>query len=426
MSFVDLLLDPISAPGVLSAKLWIKEGSRADPLGQKGAHQLLGSLLSRGCGPFNNIALADLVEGCGAGLRCDTNEDGLLISLKCSDLDAEKLLPILGWMLVDPHLDPDQIALEKDLSIQALQRQKESPFHLAFDGWRKIAFGDGPYGHDPLGISEDLMQLERKELLPLAESLTSRAQALALTGSLHHEIDKRLRTMEPFQSWQGNENNKSQDFFSGGITTWERNSHCNLNVHFETTGQVVLMLGQPTIPHGHKDDLALRLISCYLGVGMSSLLFRKLREDHGVVYDVGVHHPIREGPAPFLLHASTSEDKALLTLKLLLECWNSVISESIPKNDLELVRAKFRGQLAHGSQTTSQKAERLVQLRRLGLDDDYDSKTLQEIELITESDLQEAATRTLTTPLLSLCGPKNTLKALSNYWSNIPAKNYFG
>ena len=92
----DLVLDPVTTTGVLSAKLWIRRGSSADPLGQKGGHQLLSSVLSRGCGPVDHLQLADLVEGCGAGLRCDTHEDGILISLKCRDSDADRLLPALG------------------------------------------------------------------------------------------------------------------------------------------------------------------------------------------------------------------------------------------------------------------------------------------------------------------------------------------
>ena len=47
---------------------------------------------------------------------------------------------------------------------------------------------------------------------------------------------------------------------------------------------------------------------------MSSLLFRRLREDHGVAYDVGVHHPARAMASPFVLHASTAIDKAMTTL----------------------------------------------------------------------------------------------------------------
>ena len=96
MKNFEVLLDPRKTPGIIAAKLLLKGGSSADPYGQRGAHQLLGSLLSRGCGPYDNIALADLVEGCGAGLRCDINEDGILISLKCAEPDAKSLLPLLG------------------------------------------------------------------------------------------------------------------------------------------------------------------------------------------------------------------------------------------------------------------------------------------------------------------------------------------
>ena len=46
--------------------------------------------------------LAEIVEGAGAILTCDTYEDGLLISLKCIKNDAFKLLPLIGWMLTKP------------------------------------------------------------------------------------------------------------------------------------------------------------------------------------------------------------------------------------------------------------------------------------------------------------------------------------
>ena len=146
MNPLDIHLDPLNSPGVMSAKVWIRDGSRSDPNGQKGIHQILASLLSRGCGPFGYIQIADLIEGCGAGLHCETYEDGLLISLKCVEKDAYQLIPVIGWMLKHPHLNKGQIELEKQLSIQSLKRQKENPFYLAFDGWRHLAYGHGPYG----------------------------------------------------------------------------------------------------------------------------------------------------------------------------------------------------------------------------------------------------------------------------------------
>ena len=411
----DLVLDPVTTTGVLSAKLWIRRGSSADPLGQKGGHQLLSSVLSRGCGPVDHLQLADLVEGCGAGLRCDTHEDGILISLKCRDSDADRLLPALGWMLRQPHLEEGQIELERDLSLQALQRQKEDPFHRAFDGWRQLAYGQGPYGHDPLGIALDLERLEQPELKGLGQDLESQGSVLALSGTIPDRAHERL------EEWLGPDPTGSSlrdaDLRFRESSEGERGESPSLGLQPLPTEQVVLMLGQAALPHGHQDDLALRLLQAHLGSGMSSLLFRRLREEHGVAYDVGVHHPARAGAAPFVMHASTGTDRAELSLELLISSWCELMDSTISDIDLNLAKAKFRGQLAHGSQTTGQRAERRAQLRGLHLPDDHDQRCLNQLEQLRACDLRNAAQHHLRKPQLSLCGPADTLEALETQWN---------
>ncbi|MFM8260115.1 MAG: M16 family metallopeptidase, partial [Vulcanococcus sp.] len=129
-------------PAILSAKLWLRGGSSADPSGQRGAAQLLAGVLSRGCGELSGEQLADLVEGCGAGLRCEAGEDGTLVSLKCASDDAPLLLPLLLQMVHSPWLVDDQIALERQLNLQTLQRQREDPFQLSHDQLRQQLYGD--------------------------------------------------------------------------------------------------------------------------------------------------------------------------------------------------------------------------------------------------------------------------------------------
>ncbi len=413
---LDLILDPIATPGVLAAKAWIRRGSGADPQGQRGAHQLLGSLLSRGCGPYGPVELADLVEGCGAGLRCDTNEDGMLISLKCRDRDAEQLFPLLGWMLRHPQLRPDQVDLEKELSLQALQRQKEDPFHLAYDGWRSLAYGSGPYGHDPLGVAGDISQLSPEELKLLADELETEGSVLALSGTIPESLLNLLNHHEAFM--------RSGDSPTTAPATADPPSavhdvaSCSqtLCLREQTTEQVVLMLGQPSLPHGHPDDPALRLLQAHLGHGMSSLLFRRLREEHGVAYDVGLHHAAKAGASPFVMHAATSTERAALTLNLLLKSWEEMYNQCLSDEALTLAKVKVRGQLAHASQTTGQRAERRAQIRGLGLPDDYDQNALDAMEAMEGSDLQRIASQHLQQPLLSLCGPHESLRTLESVW----------
>ncbi|MCY4085004.1 MAG: pitrilysin family protein [Cyanobacteria bacterium MAG COS1_bin_9] len=412
MSNPELLIEPVSSPGILAAKLLLPFGSADDPAETRGAHDLLASLLSRGCGRHNHVDLADLVEGCGAGLRCDAQEDALVLSLRCTVEDAEQLLPLLAQMVRSPRLEPGQVALERSLTIQALQRQREDPFHCATTGWRQLTYGNGGYGHDPMGIAEELDDLDREALLPLAERLPRASSVLALAGSVPPQIIDTIGSLEDFRDWpEGSGNDRS-----GRRPYAEAVGTETIQLEAMDTEQVVLMLGQATLGHGHPDELALRLLQCHLGVGMSSLLFQRLREDHGVAYDVAAHFPALAGPAPFVLMASSVEERSELALDLLLNIWDELSEQPLSEAALELARAKYIGQLAQGLQTCSQRAERRVQLKAQGLPDDHDQRCVRALAELTPTDVLHAAQRWLREPRLSLCGTSAALKQLERRW----------
>ena len=411
-SALDVLVEALASPGVMAAKLWLPFGSACDACDQRGAHDLLASLLSRGCGPYNPRELADVVEGCGAGLRCDAQEDGLLLSLRCTIEDAEQLLPVLGWMVLEPHLAADQVALEKRLTLQTLQRQREDPFHVAAVAWRELAFSDGGYGHDPMGVERDLQRIERQQILPLAQRLPNGRSVLSLAGCLPKDIENRIFAMDGFRGWP-----QASAEWNACRPNYGSPAGETIRLESMDTEQVVLMLGQATVSHSHPDDLVMRLLQCHLGVGMSSLLFRRLREEHGVAYEVAVHYPQLIGPAPFVLLAATGIERAELSLRLLLQSWDELCQTTLSQADLTLARAKFIGQMAQARQTCSQRAERRVQLRAMGLSDDHDQTCMEAIHAITVDHIQETCQRSFQRPQLSLCGPPESLTALERVWA---------
>ncbi len=415
---MNIILDKFNSKEIIAAKLWIEDGSRADPNDKKGIHQILFSTIIRGCGPYNNNQLSEIVESAGAILNCDTFEDGLLISLKCIKGDAYKLLPILGWMITKPSLEIDQIELEKDLTIKAIKRQQESPYQQAFDGWRKMIYSDGPYGHDPLGSIQDIKRIDREDILSIANSLLYRNKNLVIAGNLPINIKEYLKESITFMEINKiglDQNKEKQTINKSGLLGTQKRNFIKRSIN---TQQVILLLGKATIKYNHKADILLRLISCYLGYGMSSLLFKVLREKYGVVYEAGVYHPIRENQTPFVIHASTSEDKASLTLKLLKECWEKVIDTEISDEELNLLKIKYRGQMAHSLQSISQRAEHKAHLLGIGLTKNHDKEILKRVESISSKEIRDAAKIYLRNPSLSVCSNKNIIQKISHQWSN--------
>ncbi len=394
--------------GILSAKLWMRGGSSEDRPGQRGAAQLLAGVLSRGCGELSGDALADLVEGCGAGLRCEAAEDGTLLSLKCASQDAEALLPLLLQMVQRPWLVNDQIDLERQLNLQTLQRQKEDPFQVAHDQLRHLLYGDGPYGHDPLGVESDLKSISREQLAERAASFGLAGAVLVLAGEIPDSAAALLLAGTAAQSWISCQPQRQ--------TGPEGLRHPTLATSEDDTEQLVLMLGATTTPLGAPQALALRLLHCHLGVGMSSRLFVALREEHGLAYDVGVHYPARLGDAPFVFHLSTSSDRAAEATEQLLVEWKRLLDQPISRSDLDLALAKFRGQEALGRQTSSQIADRHALVLGHGLPFDFADQCLIEAADLTPEHLLNAAQTLLDAPSLSLCGPASALSQADVIW----------
>ena len=413
---MNIILDKIYSKNIMSAKLWIEDGSRNDPKDKKGIHQLLSSTMLRGCGPYNNKEIAEIVESCGANLNFDTYEDGLLISLKCVENDAYKLIPLIGWMITKPILQRDQFELEKDLTIKAIKRQKESTYQLAFDGWRKMVYGDGPYGHDPLGSIDDINKINKEHILPIASSLIHRKKTLVISGKFPINIDEYIENRIEFKGISKNIINQNKTFKNIRKIETPYKQRTNICTHSLNTKQVILLLGKATIRYDNKSDILLRLLSCYLGYGMSSLLFKVLREKYGVVYEAGVYHPIRENQTPFIMHASTSEEKGNMTLQLLKECWEEIINNEISPEELDLVKIKYRGQIAHSLQSISQRAEHKAHLLGIGLSKDHDKEILQRLESITSKEIKDAANRYLKNPLLSVCSNKEVIRKIVKDW----------
>ena len=414
---MNIILDRYNSKNIMAAKLWIEDGSRADPKHKKGIHQILSSSILRGCGPYNNNQLAEIVESAGASLNFDTYEDGLLISLKCIENDSYKLLTLIGWMITEPLLDLDQIELEKDLTIKAIRRQKESSYQLAFDAWRKMIYADGPYGHDPLGLIDDINKIKKEHLLPIANSLIFRKKNLVISGKFPIDIKNYINDSKAFKNITKTnfndekklESNTNLRFLYGNskrICTTEINSK-----------QVILLLGKPTIRYDNEADILLRLLSCYLGYGMSSLLFKVLREQYAVVYEAGIYHPIREYYTPFVMHASTTEEKAILTLRLLKECWGKIIENEISDEELHILKIKYRGQIAHSLQSISQKAEHKAHLLGIGVSNHDNKEPIARLESISSTEIRNAANIYLRKPSLSVCSNKEVIHKIRKEWS---------
>ena len=111
-----------------------------DSISKKGINKILSSLLTRGCEGFDNYNLSDYIDSFGAELNHEVFEDGIFLSIKSLDENFRKLLPLLELMINKPILSEIEFQKVKKSSIDLIKKEKENPFNICFEKWRKIVY----------------------------------------------------------------------------------------------------------------------------------------------------------------------------------------------------------------------------------------------------------------------------------------------
>ena len=145
------------------------------------------------------------------------------------------------------------------------------------------------------------------------------------------------------------------------------NSGSSEEVIQQETQQSIVMLGYLGAAVNSADYPVLKLLSTYLGNGLSSRLFVELREKRGLAYDVSAFFPTRLEPAFFVTYMGTAPENTEIAIALLQEEVERLTKIELSESELQGAKNKLLGQYALGKQTNSEIAQIYGWYESLGL-----------------------------------------------------------
>ncbi len=386
-----------------TASIWIKGGSDMDSISKKGINKILCSLLTRGCEGFDNFFLSEYIESYGAELNQEVFEDGISISIKSLNEHFSKLFPLLDLIINKPILSEIEFQKVKKSSIDFIKRDKENPFNICFEKWRKIVYSNHPYAFNTSGNANDVSKITHKDVLCEFKNFKSREKFLISNNS---EINgENLDTLEEKVLKEKSER------INHDLSPINRFDYIN-----NDSNQTIIMMGNQTCSRRSSEYLPLKVLESYLSYGMSAALFKLFREKNGITYDLGVYYPVRRGNAPFLVYLSVSNKKALFAFELLSSLWKNLLLNPLVDAEIFLAKEKLKGSFLLGNQSIDEILQRKIQLISYGIKPiselDLDSK----IDKISSLDIIKLTNKYFSKPFLSISANKKICLEISISW----------
>ncbi len=386
-----------------TASIWVKGGSDMDSIGKKGINKILSSLLTRGCEGFNNFTLSEYIESYGAELNQEIFEDGISISIKSLNEHFSKLFPLLDLIINKPTLLEIEFQKVKKSSIDFIKKDKENPFNICFENWKRIVYSNHPYASNTNGNAIDISKISYEDVLLEFKNFKSRDKYLISNNLEINGVNIESLEKKPLE-----EKSKPINHDLSPKNRFDFNNN--------DSNQTIIMLGNQTCSRSSSEYLPLKVLESYLSYGMSAALFKLFREKNGITYDLGVYYPVRSGNAPFLVYLSVTNKKALFAFELLSTLWKDLLLNPLIDTEIFLAKEKLKGSFLLGNQSIDEILQRKIQLISYGITSISELDLNSKIDEISPLSILKLTNKYFSNPFLSISGNKKICLEISKRW----------
>ncbi|MDB9540005.1 insulinase family protein [Anabaenopsis tanganyikae CS-531] len=394
------------AADIVAARMFVRAGSCCEKREQAGLAYLVSAVMTKGCDGLSTWEVAEKVESVGASLSADAATDYFLLSLKTVTSDFSDILALAGRMLRSPTFPQSQVELEKRLALQNIRSQKEQPFTIAFSQMRQVVYQNHPYAMSVLGDETTMSSLSRADLVDYHQTYF-RPDNLVISIAGRVTLADALTLVEQvFGDWEV----PAQQIPLLNLP--EINPEPQHRLQPLETQQSIVMLGYLGSSVSCPDYPPLKLLSTYLGNGLSSRLFVELREKRGLAYEVSAFYPTRLYPGSFVVYMGTAAENTSIALEGLRTEVDLLCKTEISESDLQAAKNKILGQYALGKQTNGQIAQIYGWYETLGLGLDFDQQFQELILSVTVQDAIASACQYLQQPYISVVGQETAIKTV--------------
>jgi len=333
----------------LSVGVWVKAGTRHERPRETGISHFLEHMLFKGTETRSALDIVREVDRVGGEFNAFTSREYTCFHILVLDRDVGLAADVLSDVLLNSTFDAGEFETERKVIQQEIAITEENPEELATDLFFERLYGRHGLGRQILGYDASVRRLRRADLLRYYRKHYVPEQIIiSVSGSVSHEaLVRRFRPLLGQGRWPGRPK-KHQSRRKLGLVQaprvrsglwWER----------RPSEQSHVIWGVETAKYTSRDRFICLLLNCYLGVGMSSLLFQEIREKKGLAYSVYSSLSSFIDSGVLSVYAGTHPAQIFNCIKLIEECVAQVCKTSLTEDELASVRDNLKGSLLLGA-----------------------------------------------------------------------------
>ena len=362
-------------------------GATQDAPGKPGVGNLVADLLDEGSGDLDSKTYHERLDRRAIELSFSSTRDQLRGSLRMLKDNKDEAFDLLRMALTSPRFDAADVERIRAQVLSGLRRDTTNPTSLASRKFLEVAFGDHPYGRPATGTLESVPTIGVADLRDyVARVLARDGLRIAVVGDVDPDTLGRLldKTFGALPA-------KAQLTPVADVEAARPPQRAFIPLDVP---QTVVTFGGPGIRRHDPDFMAGYVVNHILGGGgLSSRLYREVREKRGLAYSVYESLVWMDRSALFIGNTGTRADRAGETVDAVDKEIRRIAEEGPTQQELDDAKSYLKGSQMLALDTSSKLAQALLQYQLDKLPIDYIEKRNALVDAVTLDDARRAARR---------------------------------
>ncbi|WP_246666814.1 M16 family metallopeptidase [Bradyrhizobium guangdongense] len=363
-------------------------GAAQDPKDKPGTANLVADLLDEGSGDLDSKTFHERLDRRAIELSFSAARDTFRGSLRMLRDNKDEAFDLLRSALTSPQFNTVDVERIRSQVIAGLRRDTTNPTSLASRKFLEIAYGgDHPYGRPTNGTLESVPTITVPDLKEYVRRVLAKdGLKIAVVGDVDPATLGKLLD-QTFGSLPAKASLNAVPDIDAAKPP--QRAFVPLDVP-----QTVITFGGPGVKRSDPTFMAAYVVNHILGGGgLSSRLYREVREKRGLAYSVFESLLWMEHSALFIGNTGTRADRAGETLDAVEKEVRRIAEEGPTQKELDEAKSYLKGSQMLALDTSSKLAQALLQYQQDKLPIDYIEKRNAIVDAVTMDDAKAAAKR---------------------------------
>jgi predicted Zn-dependent peptidase len=342
---------PMKGSPTVTVFVLVEAGSKYETKEQNGISHFLEHMCFKGTTnrPHNSDISTEL-DTIGSVYNAFTGHEYTGYYAKAEYSHVDKLLDVVSDMYLNPIFDEKEIEKEKGVIIEEINMYEDLPQRKVQVVFTDLLYGNTPAGWDVLGPADNIRKFKRDDFVNYRNKFYKAKSTTVIVAGNFAEAKVLKDIKKIFSVMPKAIKGKKEKVV-------ENQTKPEISLFKKDTDQTHLVLGFRSFDIFDKRSKVMDLLVGVLDAGMSSRLFKKLRDEMGVCYYANAGQDAFTDHGVFSVSAGVDNKRVKEVVTVILSELNKLKTELVSEKELNKVKQNLAGTMYLGLESSNSLAK---------------------------------------------------------------------